>query len=127
MSISTAIAEHRSALISCLLETADRSLPTPEAEVRQFLVGFVALMQAAAEGDLGPRDEYLESVIPAVRESGISLGYVVGAMPRLATAIGCVLGREHAPWVANFTADYTLRLLALWQRPVVREPGGVLR
>jgi hypothetical protein len=115
MTVAMAIAEHRSALIACMMETSDRSLPTPESEVRQFLVGFLALMQAAAEGDLGPRDEYLASVVPAIRESGIGLEYVVGAMPRLATAIGSVLGREHAPWVAGFTADYTVRLLSLWQ------------
>ena len=117
MSVSAAIAQHRAALISCMMETADKSLPTPEPEVRQFMVGFVALMQAAAEGDLGPRDEYLESVIPAIREGGITLGFVVGAMPRLAAAIGCVLGPEHVAWVANFTADYTLRLMEVWGRP----------
>jgi hypothetical protein len=117
MTVATAIAQHRSALISCMMDTADRALPTPEAEVRQFMVGFVALMQAAAEGDLGPRDEYLESVVPAIREGGIPLAFVVGAMPRLATAIGAVLGLEHAPWVAGFTADYTVRLLAVWERP----------
>ncbi len=115
MSVSLAIAEHRAALIACMIETSDRTLTTPESEVRQFMVGFVALMQAAADGDLGPRDEYLESVIPAVRDSGITLDFVIGAMPRLATALGCVLGRKHAPWVANFTADYTNKLLAVWQ------------
>jgi hypothetical protein len=116
MNIATAITERRAELISCMMETSDRTLPTPEEEVRQFLVGFIALMQAAAEGDYSVRDEYLEAVIPAIRESGIQLSFVVGAMPRLATAIGCVLGREHAAWVANFTADYTVRLLALWER-----------
>ena len=117
MNVAMAIAQHRSELIACMLETADRTLPTPESEVQQFFVGFVSVMQAAAEGDLGPRDEYLGSVVPAIRESGITLEYVVGAMPRLATAAGCVLGREHAPWAATFIADYTVRLLALWQRP----------
>ena len=117
MTIAVAIAKHRNELISCMVETSDRKLPTPEAEVRQFMVGFVSLMHAAAEGDLGPRDEYLESVVPAMKSGGISLEFVVGAMPRLAAAIGCVLGREHAPWVADFTADYTNRILAMWQSP----------
>lgn len=117
MSVSAAIAENRAALISFMLETSDKTLTTPEAEVRQFMVGFVSLMQAAAEGDLGPRDEYLESVIPAIRASGIGVDFCVGAMPRLAAAIGCVLGREHTPWVANFTADYTVKLLAVWNQP----------
>jgi hypothetical protein len=117
MDIAKAIAGRRDELIACMMETADRTLPTPEAEVRQFFVGFVSLMRAAAEGDLGPRDDYLETVVPAIREGGISLAYVIGAMPRLATACGCVLGRAHAPWVAEFTADYTQKLLAAWGTP----------
>lgn|GEM_PF-4990853 len=97
-----------------MMLTADRSLPTPEAEVQQFMVGFVSVMEAAASGDLGPRDEYLESVLPAIQAAGISLAITVCAMPRLSTAVGCVLGREHVAWVADFIGSYTEKLLSVW-------------
>jgi hypothetical protein len=117
LEVAAAISKHRDALVGVMMETADRTLPTSEPEVRQFLVGFLGLMQAAAGGDTGPRDEYLEAVIPAVRASGINLSVVVSAMPRLAVAIGAVLGPGHAPWTANFIGDYTTRILEHWGQP----------
>ncbi|MFT3921925.1 MAG: hypothetical protein QM778_05270 [Myxococcales bacterium] len=116
MDIVKAIADRRTELIDIMVATADRSLPTPESEVRQFMVGFVTLLEAAAAGNMNPRDEYLETVIPAVRDGGISLAYVMSAMPRLAVALGTVLGREHAPWIANFLGEYTTHMLTVWER-----------
>jgi hypothetical protein len=116
MTPSEAISEHRAELIETMLSTADRSIGTPESAVKQFIVGFVGLLEAAAAGNNEPRDEYLASVIPALRGGGMPLVIVIDGMTRVSMAASAVLPREQLPWLASFCSDYTRRLLELWEQ-----------
>lgn len=109
------IAAHRAALIDSMLGTTDKTAETPPDQVRQFVVGFASVLEAAASGDVGPRDDYLEGVIPAIRDSGMPLTFVMEGMVRVSVGAAAVLGPERAEWLANFCSDYTRRLLEIWQ------------
>lgn len=117
MTAKEAIAEHRSQLIDAMMATADRNLGTPESGVRQFIVGFVGVLEAAAGGDHGPRDEYLGAVIPALRGGGMPLTTVVDGLLRVAMTASAVLPREHLDWLVGFSSDYSRRMLELWEKP----------
>lgn len=117
MTAKDAIAEHRTRLIETMLASANRDIGTPESGVRQFIVGFVGVLEASAGGDNGPRDEYLAAVIPALRSGGMPLTTVVDGMLRVAMAASAVLPGEHLDWLVGFCADYSRRLLELWEKP----------
>ncbi len=110
-----AIAEKHDDLVELMVQTANRDLGTSEAEIRQFAQGFVGVMQAAAGGDLEPRNEYLASVIPAIREAGMERDDVLDSMVRVAMAASCLLSREHLAWVTDFCTQYTRDLLRIWE------------
>lgn len=117
MIVKEAIAEHRTQLIETMMGIADRNLGTPESGVRQFIVGFVGVMEASAGGDDGPREEYLGAVIPALRGGGMPLITVVDGLLRVAMAASAVLPREHLEWLVRFCSDYSRRMLELWDKP----------
>jgi hypothetical protein len=115
VSLAADVAAKRELLIEMMLATVDRTLPTPEPAVRQFVVGFANVLQASSAGDHGARDLYLTSVIPALRLGGpFALDTVLACMLRVTAAVACVLGPAHVRWVADYCADYTARLLDLW-------------
>jgi hypothetical protein len=117
MTAKDAISANRNQLIDAMLATANRDIGTPESGVRQFIVGFVGVLEASADGDHGPRDEYLAAVIPALRSGGMPLTTVVDGMLRVSMAASAVLPREHLEWLVSFCADYSRRMLELWERP----------
>jgi hypothetical protein len=87
----------------------------PEDERRQLITGFVHLVEAAARGDLRPRDEYLEMVIPGTKAHGFGQGDVVGMMVQTSMALAAVISRESLPWCVQFCRDYTVKLIAIWR------------
>jgi hypothetical protein len=117
MTVKDVIATNRNQLIDLMLATANRDIGTPESDVRQFIVGFVGVLEASAGGDHGPRDEYLAAVIPALRSGGMPLSIVVDGMLRVSMAASAGLPREHLDWLVSFCSDYSRRMLELWERP----------
>jgi hypothetical protein len=53
--------------------------------------------------------------IGEARAGPISLETVVAGMLRVTAAAALALGPEHLRWVADYCADYTTRLLSLWE------------
>jgi hypothetical protein len=115
MSIANAVASKRERLFETMMATADSGLGTPGPAVQQFVWGFINVLEASARDDHTARDIYLTSVIPALRGGPISYEAIIGSMVRVTAAAACVLGPEHVQWVSNYCADYTQRLIALWE------------
>jgi hypothetical protein len=115
MSIGELVTSKRGSLFEAMMITTDRSLGTPDSAISQFIWGFINVLEASAHGDHGPRDLYLSSVIPALRDGPMPFSVVLGSMVRVTSAAACVLGLEHLKWVSEYCADYTLRLMALWE------------
>jgi hypothetical protein len=84
-------------------------------EFRQFIVGYFNILRAATAEDFGPRDEYLSTVIPALRQSGMPLSVIMVGLVRLVTVVAAALGVEHTKWLCEFQGDYTARILAMWE------------
>lgn len=116
MSIAEAIASKRERLFEVMLATTDPTLQTPEFAVKQFIQGFIAVLESAAQGDDSTRDLYLNSVIPALREGTMPFSIILTSMLRVTAAAASVLGPEHVIWVANYCADYTGRLVSVWEQ-----------
>lgn len=115
MSIANAIASKRERLFEVMVATTDPSLGTPEPAVHQFIWGFINVLEASARNDHTARDIYLTSVIPALRAGPFSYEAILGSMVRVTAAAACVLGPEHVRWVSDYCADYTAKLIALWE------------
>jgi hypothetical protein len=115
MSISELVSSKRESLFNVMMATADRNLETPESAISQFIWGFINVLEASAHGDHGPRDLYLSSVIPALRDGSMPFSLVVASMVRVSSAAASVLGPEHLQWVSDYCADYTVRLMAHWE------------
>lgn len=121
MSITDALSAKRSELIDLLVQTNTAGGSAHEA--RQLVNGYYNLLAAAAAGDLAPRDEFLSTVIPALRAAGMPLSVVMDGLVRLAAATGAVLGTEHAPWLCQFLTEYCERILATWGSPSLPARG----
>ena len=87
-----------------------------EADRRQFVAGYLDLIVHAAHGDLGPRDAYLEGVIPGIKGAGMPFDYVLSAMAGVAMAVASVAAPEHLAWHVEFTRDYVALLARQWAR-----------
>jgi len=114
MSLAELVVARRQQLFDVMSATADRSAGVSDASIRQFIWGFINVLEAAARGDDGPRDIYLGSVIPALRAGPLPFELIVASMLRVTGAAACVLGPEHVQWVTDYCADYLLRLLRMW-------------
>jgi hypothetical protein len=116
MTLADEIRSKHDIIVAKMIALGDPSLTTPADEGRQFTVGFVHLVEAAAAGDTRPRDEYLAVVIPGVQASGFPLESILDSMVRVSMALTATLEAVHHTWLANFCGDYTRRLLRLWER-----------
>lgn len=116
MSIAEAIASKRERLFEVMLATIDPTLETPDFAVKQFINGFISVLESAARGDDSTRDLYLAAVIPALREGTMPFSAIMSSMLRVTAAAACVLGPEHIHWVANYCGDYVTRLVKLWEQ-----------
>jgi hypothetical protein len=90
-------------------------LPLPEADRRQFVVGFLNLIESAAAGDLAPRDEYLHTVIPGVKASGMTLPFVVSNLCAVMFGLASAASDATLDWYAAFGRDYAARMVTAWE------------
>ncbi len=119
--IAALLRERQAAVVSavhaCMRETSDDEAARAgftEEDTRQYISGFLAVVEAAAEGDNGPRDDYLATMIPATKGTGLSLGSVLGGMVGVASGLCHAMPTEALPWCGAFLRDYTVRLLEVW-------------
>ncbi len=115
MDIVEAIAAHRDELIEMMVRVNPPLEGTSNEDTRQFVVGHLSILSAAAKGDLAVRDEFLATVIPAIRDGGMPLRLVMVGMVRVATVIAGLLDAEHVEWLAEFEGEYTGLLLDHWE------------
>lgn len=98
------------ALIDAMLASTEQG---PDG--RQYVSGFLAVVEAAAAGDTTPRDDYLAAVIPPTKASGMSLAVVMAGMVGVTAGLASGVSPGALPWVARFLTDYTKRLCAVWE------------
>jgi len=113
MTLHKHLRDRHETIVETMVAMQDRAM-APAAEARQFVLGFVRLVEAAAGSDLGPRDEYLETVIPGLRASGFQLASTVDAMTRSAMALVTVVDPHYHRWIIDFCGDYSRRLIRMW-------------
>lgn len=115
MSLTDALSSKREEITN-LIRRTHASVGTEQSDLQQLLTGYLTMLTAAANGDYGPREQYLDAVIPALRESGISLADVIAGVVRFAMATATVLGPDHAEWLCSFHADHVTRIVQMWER-----------
>lgn len=113
MTLHEQLCDRHEVIVEAMLAMRDRGM-APLDEARQFVLGFVGLVEAAAHGDFGPRDEYLDVVIPGLRASGFELASAVDAMVRSAMALVTVVDPEYHRWIIAFCGDYSRRMVRKW-------------
>jgi hypothetical protein len=86
-----------------------------ESEVRQFLKGFLHVIEQGARGDTGPRDEYLATVIPATKHAGIPLPTVMKILVSVSSALVAAFSTENRRWLIDYLSDYAARLVTTWE------------
>ena len=109
------IATQRGSIVEAMLDFRDLSVPTPIQDARQFILGFLHVVEHAAEGDLETRDEYLFAVIPGLRDSGFPLDATLESMIRVSMVLATGVRPEHRHWVVDFCGDYVRRLAYAWE------------
>lgn len=114
MSLSEHLEARREVILEKMFEYRRPDLQTPAEHQRQFHLGYFNLVAAAAAGDDGVRDEYLQAVVPGIKAAGLSLGVVMDGMVRVATIMVSETDKKHHDWLIRFNADYTFRLSELW-------------
>ena len=115
MGLTEELDARRDEIIELMIRANGQADEDATGQFRQVTVGYYTILRSAAAGDFGPRDEYLSTVIPALRESGMPLSVIITGLVRLVVATGAALGAEHARWLCEFLGDYTGRILAIWE------------
>jgi len=88
----------------------------PQAETRQFLSGYLNMVEAGARGDLGPREDMLDMVVVGLKHSGLPLGDVLESVIAIGMALAVSVDPQHVPWHIQFNRDYVKRLVQKWQQ-----------
>lgn len=96
-----------------VMRTMPAPMPTEHSD--QFINGYLAVISSALQGDLGPRDEYLESVIPPLKANQMPLGYIVGSLAGVNAALVAEIDREHFSWYSLFLSAYADKLCQIWE------------
>jgi hypothetical protein len=115
MTFAEEIERRREELIAKLVEVAPPAPGVSEAESTQMIAGYLHLLSAASRGDTKPRDEYLSTVIPGVKQAGMKLGYIVRVLVKLDLTLVQLISPDHRPWMTNHCADYAERLASAWE------------
>jgi len=114
--LAAVIGAERERIVTAMLELRDPAVATPIAESRQFIVGFLHVVELAASGDTAPRDEYLGIVIPGVRASGFPLDATLDSMIRVSMVLAAEIPPAYLAWVVGFCGDYVRRLIHAWEQ-----------
>src|SRR5688572_20871476 len=97
----------REAILASTLEHVAPTHPgQSDAERRQFMAAYLHLMCRMAEGDPGPRDDYLASVIPGLKTAGMPLAMLVGYLAKVDVIVAAHVGPQHLGWHAAFAQSY---------------------
>lgn len=115
MTFAEEIQQKKDEMIQLMLDIGRPVEGQPEEETRQFYAGYVSLVEQAAQGNTQVRDEYIDVVIPATKQAGMPLSFVVGALIVVKMVFARMISDEHFSWYADFSLDYTERLIKAWE------------
>jgi hypothetical protein len=101
-------------LCALLVATLEPLEGQTDAERRQFIAGFLHVIASAGRDDFGPRDDYIESVIPGVKAAGMGMGYVLSVLVHLFLTLSPRVA-DPGGWLPDFARDYTKRLVNKWE------------
>lgn len=105
----------KDALWTSMMELVTLGNPELEEEnKRQLVAGFIELALQCAGGDSSARDDYLSTVVPALKKGGMPLGTVISGMVQVSMGGALVLAGENRLWWVQFVSDYSLRLGDAW-------------
>jgi hypothetical protein len=115
-SIANRIHSDTDALVARINTLLPASDGISAADTHQFIVGFVHMMEQAARGNMEPRDEYREAVIPAIRAGGMPAGPVMSGMVCVGMGVAAFYASndEVLRWTTNFCSEHTLVLAATY-------------
>lgn len=116
MNIVEEIASRKGEIIAELLRVAPRAPGVSDADAEQMVAGYVHLMEQSALQNFGPREDYLATVIPGVKQAGMPLGYIVRVLVALDMALMPLVSADNRPWLVDYCADYADRLVNAWER-----------
>jgi hypothetical protein len=116
MNVSEEIAARRGEFIAELVRVAPRAPGITDAEAEQMVAGYVHLMEQSAAGNFAPREEYLATVIPGVKQAGMSLGYIMRVLVSIDMGLSPLVSVANRAWFTDYCADYAERLVNAWER-----------
>lgn len=116
MNVTEEIATRRGELVAALLRVSPRAPGLSEAEAEQMVAGYVHLMEQSAAQNFGPREEYLATVIPGVKQAGMPLGYIIRVLVHIDMELSHLVSGDNRAWFAEYCADYAERLINAWER-----------
>lgn len=114
MNVAQDIAARRAEIVAALLKISPRVPGVSEEEARQFVAGYLHLVEQAGAGNTDARDDYLATVIPGVKQAGMPLGFIMRILVAIDIALVPLVAPEHRAWVADYCADYAERLVNAW-------------
>jgi hypothetical protein len=116
MNVAEEIAARRAEIVAALLRAAPRAPGVSDADAEQMVAGYVYLMEQSALQNFAPREDYLATVIPGVKQAGMPLGYIVRVLVAIDMALAPLISADNHAWVADYCADYAERLVTAWGR-----------
>lgn len=115
MSMLAELQEKREELFQAMKRATKRPAGQTEEQTEQFLHGYLGLIEAAVQGNLQPRNDYLAAVIPGTKSVGMTLGYVMATLVDVNMALASVISRENLPWYIEFCHSYAEDLIQIWE------------
>lgn len=103
-------------LIFRILEVTPPGEGASSEDIRQFITGFVHMLEQAARGNLEPRTQYLSAVVPAIKAGGMPGTVVFGGMVGVAMAVAAYFASDPDAlgWTVEFCCNYTRDLAAAY-------------
>lgn len=89
----------------------------PGEQEQQFFRAYFHVVEAAAQGNLQPREDFLSAIVPGLRMMGISLGGMISGLSTIQLAFVAELSRAHLPWYIQFCKEYAETLARFWETP----------
>ena len=86
--------------------------------IRQAHRGFAMVIRGAVDGDMRPRDRYIDSAVRGLHDQGLGIDALMRGMVQTASLVTAWAtengAAESIPWLIEFFGDYTVRLAQVY-------------
>lgn len=113
--VTSEISARREDFITAMVRAVLGDVAVIPEDMRQYAGGFLFILEARARGEREPQQEFIATMLPALKSSGMPLKDIVAGAAQFGMGIAAVASAETRSWWISQVSEHLSMVVDRWE------------